>query len=90
MQTVKCDDRGRLLLIKEIREHYGDEFYVVKAPKEVVLIPVTKDPIKALEEEGKKIPKGVTTGQMKKRIERAAKKEAKEAAERLGRLRKRR
>ena len=53
MGIEECDDRGRLLLRKDIREAYGDKFYVVKAPKEVILIPVPKDPIKDLAELGK-------------------------------------
>ena len=87
---VKCDDRGRLLLFKEIRDFYGDEFYVVKAPKEIVLIPVPENPLMALEEEGKKIPKKITIEQMKKEIDKSALKSAKEDADRIKRLRKRR
>ena len=42
MIVSKLDDRGRLLIAKETRDKYGDEFVVVEAPGEVILLPVPK------------------------------------------------
>jgi len=54
---AKIDDKGRIYLPKEIREKFNSkEFYIVDLPYGIVLIPKLRDPIKALEEEGKKLP----------------------------------
>ena len=73
---VECDDKGRVVLPKEVRSRYGGKFYVVSAPGEVVLIPVPKDPLKVLRQEGKKIPKSLSLKQLKSIARKAAKKEA--------------
>lgn len=75
MANVKLDDRGRLLLTKEIREKYGDEFVIVEAPGEIVLLPVPKDPLKSLREEGKKLPKDMSVKDLKKMARKLALKE---------------
>lgn len=54
MQEVICDERGRIVLPREIREALGQRFVVVPAKGEVILIPVPKDPVKRLAELGKK------------------------------------
>ena len=72
---VECDDKGRVVLPKEVRSRYGGKFYVVSAPGEVVLIPVPKDPIKVLRQEGKKLPKGLSIKQLKEIARKSAKKE---------------
>ncbi len=53
MPIIVSDERGRITLGKDVIDKYGKEFYVVRAPKEVVLIPVAKDPVKDLQELGK-------------------------------------
>jgi len=54
---AKIDDKGRIYLPKEIREKFNSkEFYIVDLRYGIVLIPKLRDPIKALEEEGKKLP----------------------------------
>ena len=73
---VECDEKGRVVLPKEIRSRYGGKFYVVSAPGEVVLIPVPKDPLKILRQEGKKIPKSLSVKQLKGIARKAAEKEA--------------
>lgn len=66
MNAVKLDERGRLLLAKEIREKYGDKFFIVEALNEIVLIPIPKDPLKTLREEGKKLPKNLSIPEIKR------------------------
>ena len=45
MQIVKCDTKGRLYLRESLRQQYGQQFVVLTAPGEVVLLPVPEDPI---------------------------------------------
>lgn len=52
-ETVVCDERGRVVLPREARARYGEEFYVVLTKSEVVLIPVSKRPVEELGELGK-------------------------------------
>ncbi|BDC17445.1 AbrB family transcriptional regulator [Acidianus sp. HS-5] len=60
---------------KEIREKFNsNEFYVVDLPYGIMLIPRVKDPIKALEEEGKKLP-DIPIKELKKMIREEAEKE---------------
>lgn len=66
MNTISCDDKGRILLSKDLREQYGKEFVVVRAVDEIVLLPVPKDPLKILREEGRKLPK-VSVSELKKK-----------------------
>ncbi|MBI2232399.1 MAG: hypothetical protein HYU56_00615 [Candidatus Aenigmarchaeota archaeon] len=82
-QTIACDERGRILLAKDVREKYGNEFVIVKAPGELVLLPIPKNPLKALREEGKKIPQGVSVSEMKKKARDLALKEILEEAKEL-------
>lgn len=72
----KLDGRGRLLLEKDVRQKYGDEFVVIQMPGEIVLIPIPKDPLKALREEGKKLPKDMSIADLKKEMHEFALKEA--------------
>lgn len=51
---TKCDSKGRLYLKDTIREKYGELFYLVQMPGELLLIPIPKDPIKELAELGSK------------------------------------
>jgi bifunctional DNA-binding transcriptional regulator/antitoxin component of YhaV-PrlF toxin-antitoxin module len=51
MTDVSLDDRGRLTLPKEIRERYGDHYYIVELPDGVKLVPVAADPLEALRDE---------------------------------------
>lgn len=54
MGTLICDERRRITLPKELAEE-GDEFIAIKVRDEIILKPLLKDPIKALQEQGKKI-----------------------------------
>lgn len=56
MSLVKVDKKGRIYLPKDLREKFNvTEFYAVDVPEGILLIPL-RDPIKVLEEEGKKLP----------------------------------
>jgi hypothetical protein len=44
MSDATLDDRGRLTLPKEIRERYGDRYYIVELHDGIKLIPVADDP----------------------------------------------
>lgn len=67
METVRCDERGRVVMPKAVRDEFGEEYVVVRLPGEVLFKPVPKgDPVKALHEEGKKLPKGMSVAELKK------------------------
>lgn len=51
MADATLDDRGRLTLPKELRERYGDRYYVVDLRDGIKLIPVADDPLEALRKE---------------------------------------
>ncbi len=53
MEVLRCDQRGRVLLPKAVREEYGKEFVLVKAPKELVLLPAPRDALKDLARMGR-------------------------------------
>jgi bifunctional DNA-binding transcriptional regulator/antitoxin component of YhaV-PrlF toxin-antitoxin module len=57
MSDATLDDRGRLTLPKEIRERYGDHYYIVELHDGVKLIPVAEDPLEALREEFEDVEK---------------------------------
>ena len=50
---TQCDKRGRLQLRPSLRRRYGDQFWVVEAPRKVILLPVPANPVKDLREWGK-------------------------------------
>jgi bifunctional DNA-binding transcriptional regulator/antitoxin component of YhaV-PrlF toxin-antitoxin module len=51
MSDATLDDRGRLTLPKEIRERFGDHYYIVELHDGIKLIPVAEDPLDALRDE---------------------------------------
>jgi hypothetical protein len=54
MQETLMDQRGRVTLGKKLAKRYGKRFTVVPAQNEIILVPKTKDPIRSLQEWGKK------------------------------------
>jgi len=68
---AKCDDRGRIYLEKEIREEYGKTFILIRAPDELILLPIPKHPLKHFQELGKKLPK-LSLQSLKKEIRKQA------------------
>ncbi len=75
MTYTSVDEKARICLTKEIVDKYGKRFVIVPAKGEIILIPVSDDPIKALQEEGKKIPAHLTIAEIKRMARQAAKKE---------------
>jgi len=54
---IKVDKKGRVYLPKEVRDKFkSEEFFLVTLPSGILLVPRVDDPLKALEEEGKKLP----------------------------------
>jgi len=51
MADVTCDEQGRLPLPKELREQYGDQYYIVELPGGIKLVPVADDSLAALRDE---------------------------------------
>ena len=64
----KADSKHRIGLGKSVVEEYGERFVIVRLPNEILLRPVTKDPLKALQEEGKKL-KGVGWKKLRREFE---------------------
>jgi AbrB family looped-hinge helix DNA binding protein len=73
---VKCDERGRIYLPKSVREKLGKGFYLVEMKSGIHLIPVPDDPVKTLEEIGKKLPEK-SLKELKKDIRKQAMEELK-------------
>ena len=72
---VKLDKKGGLYLPKEIRKFNVDEFYTSVVPEGILLVPRVKDPIKVLEEEGKKLPQNLSIEELKRKALEEAEKE---------------
>lgn len=51
MSETTLDDRGRLTIPKEIRERYGERYYIVQVHDSIKLIPISDDPLAALRSE---------------------------------------
>jgi hypothetical protein len=72
---IKVDKKGRVYLPKEVREKFkSEEFFLVTLPSGILLITRVDDPLKALEEEGKKLP-NVDIKVLRKVIQEEAEKE---------------
>ena len=77
MKTVLADARGRIVLGTKILNKYGKKFAVVGTPKEIVLVPISKNPLEELKRLGKDA--GVdnyTLEELKKMAREEAQKEA--------------
>jgi len=74
-EVLKCDERGRLYLKEAVRTRYGEEFILVEAPEEILLLPVPADPLQDLAELGKKLPK-LSLRELRTGIRRRAQQEA--------------
>ena len=73
MPGATVDSRARITIGSEIVKKYGNRFFIVQAPGEVVLIPVPKDPIKDLMEWGEKAGfHGMTSKQIRRMAEEQA------------------
>ncbi|WP_281194245.1 AbrB/MazE/SpoVT family DNA-binding domain-containing protein [Halorubrum sp. F4] len=74
MTETALDARGRLTLPKELRERYGDRYYVVEVGDGIKLIPVAEDPLDALRDEFVDVEK--TAGELRAEARDAALEEA--------------
>lgn len=54
---TQCDNRGRVYLGKKIREKYGETFIILEDKDKLILVPVSNEPIKDLEELGTQLPR---------------------------------
>jgi bifunctional DNA-binding transcriptional regulator/antitoxin component of YhaV-PrlF toxin-antitoxin module len=52
-RILECDDRGRIVLPREMRKALGTKYIAVQAPGKILLYPVPKDPVKDLQEMGR-------------------------------------
>ncbi len=76
MEIMKLDSKRRIVLPKAALD-FGDEFVAVEVRKEGILLkPLPKDPIKALQKEGEKL-KGLSRVRLKKEIYKQALKDVK-------------
>lgn len=57
MAMAHCDSKGRLTLRKSTRDTYGTRFFIVHAPKRIILIPVSSNPLRELSRLGKPLRK---------------------------------
>jgi bifunctional DNA-binding transcriptional regulator/antitoxin component of YhaV-PrlF toxin-antitoxin module len=69
-QVYQLDSKRRITFPNDIKEKYGINFAIVRLRDEVLLKPIPKDPVKALQEEGKKL-KGTTASQLRKDFEKS-------------------
>lgn len=51
MSEATLDDRGRLTLPKDLRDRYGDRYYIVELHDSIKLVPIADDPLDALRDE---------------------------------------
>lgn len=47
-KTAETDDRGRIVIPRNIREKYGERYRIVELDDRVELIPLKEDPIEGL------------------------------------------
>lgn len=77
MKTVLADNRGRIVLGTKILHRYGRKFAVVGTTKEIVLVPVAKNPLEELKKLGKEAGiDNYTLAELKKMAREEAHKEA--------------
>ena len=69
-QVYQLDSKRRITFPKDIAEKYGSAFVIVRLRDEVLLKPMTRNPVKALQKEGKKF-RGITTEHLRKDFERS-------------------
>ncbi len=53
---ARIDSKGRLYIPKKMREKLGNEVYLVEMDDGIIVIPKPKDPVRELEEIGKRLP----------------------------------
>ena len=68
-QVYELDSKRRMTFPKDITEKYGTSFAIVRLRDEVLLRPMPKDPLKALQNEGRKL-KDITAVHIRRDFER--------------------
>lgn len=53
MKAIFADERGRITLGSKIIDRFGRKFAVVTTARDIVLVPIAKDPLAELERLGK-------------------------------------
>lgn len=53
MKTALADERGRIVFGTKFLHKYGKKFAVIGTPKEIVLVPIAKDPVAELTKIGR-------------------------------------
>ena len=76
MTYVHADEKARICLTTENIQRYGKNYVMIMARDKIILIPVPDDPLKSLQEEGKKIPKNLSIAEIRKMAREEAEKEA--------------
>ncbi len=74
-QMYQLDSKRRMTFPKDIAEKYGNTFVIVRLRDEVLLKPMPKDPVKALQSEGKKLG-SLTASQLRRDFEKSLRERA--------------
>lgn len=74
--TRTADDRGRIVIPREIREKYGDRYRVVELPDRIELVPVADDPVEGLRDAVGDAFEGRSIEEIKREARDAAREEA--------------
>ena len=78
--VLTLDERRRITLPKEVVDDPEQKFVAIKTKEGILLKPLPKDPIKALQKEGEKL-KGASTRELRKSAEEEAYAEIEEEME---------
>lgn len=75
-KTAETDDRGRIVIPREIRERHGDRYRVIELDDRVELIPLKDDPIEGLRDAVGDAFEGKSIAEIKREARRAARQDA--------------
>lgn len=75
-KTAETDDRGRIVIPREIREKHGDRYRVVELKDRVELIPLKDDPIEGLRDAIGDAFEGKSVEEIKRESREAAREDA--------------
>ncbi|MEK6981323.1 MAG: AbrB family transcriptional regulator [Candidatus Micrarchaeota archaeon] len=76
MVSLHADSKCRVNLTQEVIQEFGRDYELVRTRTKLLLIPISKDPLKSLQEQGKKIPAHLTINDLKRIAREDAEKEA--------------
>lgn len=79
-----CDEKGRVVLPKSMRERHGERFLAVDTREGIWLIPRSDDPLRRLAELGRNIP-DVPIAELRRQALRDAEAQALQKADRVRR-----